>query len=220
MLTEKSFILNNFMTMINEDKKKISELLLEKEAVKINTKQLFRWSSGILSPIYCDNRKLLSYPKERRLIVELFCKNLRFLDLDFNCIAGVATGGIAWGILVAEAYDLPFVYIRSEPKKHGLGNQIEGYLPDNAKVVVIEDLISTGGSSLNACLALQEQGAKIQYLMSIFQYGFPQARLHFQNHQIPFSSLTDFQTLIQIGNFSEEDKNWILNWIQNPEKNP
>ncbi len=205
--------------MVNENQKKIIELLLEKEAVKINTKQLFRWSSGILSPIYCDNRKMLSYPKERKLIVEAFCENLKSLNLEFNCIAGVATGGIAWGILVAEIFNLPFVYVRSEAKKHGLGNQIEGSLPDNSKVVVIEDLISTGGSSLNACLALQEKGCQIQYLMSIFQYGFPQAQLHFQNHQIPFSSLTDFQTLIQYGGFSEEEKNWLLNWIQNPQKN-
>lgn len=197
---------------------RISELLLEKEAVKINTKQLFKWSSGILSPIYCDNRKMLSYPEERRSIVNAFREKIEALCLDFNCVAGVATGGIAWGVLVAEVFDLPFIYVRSEPKKHGLGNQIEGFLPQNAKVVVIEDLISTGGSSLNACLALQEKGASVQYLMSIFQYGFPQAQLYFQNHQIPFSSLTDFQSLIQHGNFSDEDKSWILNWIQNPQK--
>ncbi|GIV43171.1 MAG: orotate phosphoribosyltransferase [Bacteroidia bacterium] len=197
---------------------KISELLLEKEAVKINAKQLFKWSSGILSPIYCDNRKMLSYPKERKFIVNAFCDKIKSLQLDCNCIAGVATGGIAWGVLVAETLDLPFVYVRSEPKKHGLGNQIEGFLPENAKVVVIEDLISTGGSSLNACLALQEKGASIQYLISIFQYGFSQASLHFQNYQIPFASLTDFQSLIQYGNFSEEEKNWILQWIENPQK--
>lgn len=199
-------------------KDKISQLLLAKEAIKINTKELFRWSSGILSPIYCDNRKMLSYPSERDMIVESFVETIKSLNVEFNCIAGVATGGIAWSALVAHAFHLPLVYVRSEPKKHGLGNQIEGYLPNAAKAIVIEDLISTGGSSLNACLALQTQGASVTYLVSIFQYGFPQTSVHFQNHQIPFTSLTDFQTLISNEQFTFEEREWILNWIQNPQK--
>ncbi len=197
----------------------ISQILLEKEAVKIDTQNLIRWSSGILSPIYCDNRKILSFPKERKIIVQSFVEKIKALKLEFNCIAGVATGGIAWGAFVADFFDLPFVYVRSEPKKHGLGNQIEGFLPVNSKVIVIEDLISTGKSSLNACLALQARGAQIQYLISIFQYGFAQAKIHFQDHQIPFCSLTDFETLIQNMNFSESQRKWLLDWIQNPSKN-
>ena len=199
-------------------KQEISQLLLSKEAVKINLNELFRWSSGILSPIYCDNRKMLSFPKERSIIVEAFCKKISELNQKVNCIAGVATGGIAWGILVAEKLNLPFVYVRPEPKKHGLGNQIEGFLPQKSSVIVIEDLISTGASSLNACLALKNQNAHVQYLISIFEYGFSEAKMNFQKHQIPYSSLTDFHTFIQISDFSDEQKEWLINWIKNPSK--
>ncbi len=196
----------------------INELLLSKEEIKIDTQNLFRWSSGILSPIYCDNRKMLSFPKERKIIIKAFCEKIQYLNIDYNCIAGVATGGIAWGMMIAEHFDIPFVYVRSEPKKHGLENQIEGCLPENSKVIVIEDLVSTGGSSLNACLALKKKGVKIEYLISIFEYVFPQAKLHFLNYQIPFDSLTDFHSLIQTANFSIEQKEWLYQWIQNPQK--
>jgi orotate phosphoribosyltransferase len=194
----------------------ISHLLLKKEAVQINLEKLFKWSSGIMSPIYCDNRKLLSFPEERKIIVQAFIEKILGLNIKFNCIAGVATGGIAWGALVADKLDLPFVYVRSEPKKHGLSNQIEGNLPENPQVIVIEDLVSTGKSSLNACIALIEKNASIQFLISIFQYGFHEAYQNFEKHNIRFTSLTDFTSLIEIGNFDIEQKNWLLQWITNP----
>lgn len=196
---------------------KIAHLLLEKQAVVINTEKFFEWSSGLLSPIYCDNRRLLSYPDARQIITEAFVEEIKRLGYDANCIAGVATGAIAWAALIADKLNLPMVYVRTAPKKHGLANQVEGVLPHNPKVLVIEDLISTGNSSLKACDALIQLNANLLAVISIFQYGFPSALQLFEQYQLPFHSLTHFDELFHAMNLPHEQQKLIQQWIQNPQ---
>lgn len=171
--------------------------MLKVKAVELKPESPFTWASGLKSPIYCDNRKTLSFPQIRTFIRQQF---VEVIDSSFgkpDVIAGVATGGIALGALVAQELGLPFVYVRSEPKKHGLGNQIEGVLEADQKVVVIEDLISTGGSSLNAVAALRNSGAHVLGMVAIFTYGFEQAISNFKAANCPLATLTNYDILIQ-----------------------
>lgn len=171
--------------------------LLEVGAIQLNYKQPFTWSSGWKSPIYCDNRITLSYPVVRSYIKENLVRAIRLNFPRVDCIAGVATAGIPQGALVAEMMGLPFVYVRPKPKEHGMGNLIEGKVEKGARVVLVEDLISTGGSSLKAAQVMQEAGCKVIGMVAIFTYGFETAEKNFAEAGIPLVCLSDFTHLLQ-----------------------
>lgn len=174
----------------------VASMLLEVKAVRLNPDRPFKWASGWNSPIYCDNRITLSYPKVRSAIKNGLASAIQAYFSDVEIIAGVATAGIAQGALVADWLELPFCYVRPEPKKHGMGNQIEGHIKAGQKVVLIEDLVSTGGSSLKAVDALREAGANVLGMVSIFTYGFEIASRNFAEKELKFYSLSDYDTLI------------------------
>jgi len=175
----------------------LASKLLETGAVRIQPDTPFTWASGMRSPIYCDNRILLSYPEIRTGLIDLMVKVLKDFEL-FDTVAGVATAGIPAGTLVADRLKLPFAYIRSKPKDHGRQNLIEGSIRQNAHVLVVEDLISTGMSSLQAVEAVRQIPANVSGVIAIFQYGLPKARQAFEEANCPFATLTDFDTVIQV----------------------
>ena len=199
---------------------KTAELLLQINAIKLSPNEPFTWASGWKSPIYCDNRITLSYPEIRRYIQNQFATNIIEKFGKPDVIAGVATGAIGIGLLVAEALDLPFVYVRPEPKKHGRKNQIEGHLEPNQKVIVIEDLISTGKSSLQAVEALRENGAEIIGMAAIFSYGFQIADDNFKQSGTTLCTLSNYETLIQQAvkqkYVQPEDEKTLQIWRTNP----
>lgn len=208
--------------MINkETSKKIASLLLEIEAIKINTKSPFKWSSGWNSPIYCDNRLSLSYPEIRDYIKEKLAGKISNNFSGVQAIAGVATAGIPQGALVADNLKLPFIYVRSKPKGHGMENLIEGKITKGQKIVILEDLVSTGGSSLKAAEALRSVGFEILGMISIFTYGFNLAEKNFKNANIQLVTLCDYPTLLEqalIHNFiKEEDLVSLKAWGVDPE---
>ena len=175
---------------------KVASLLLEIEAVKLNLESPFVWASGWQSPIYCDNRKSLGYPNIRTYIKEQLVEGIRHNFPNCQAIAGVATAGIPQGALVADSMGLPFLYVRSKPKGHGLENLIEGHYLKGQHVVMVEDLISTGGSSLKAVEAVRNAGMQVAGLAAIFTYGFDLAELNFRNAEVDWFSLSDYHTLI------------------------
>jgi orotate phosphoribosyltransferase len=177
---------------------KTAELLLQINAIKLNPKNPFTWASGWQSPIYCDNRLILSFPAIRNFVREEFSKHIEKEYGKPDVIAGVATGAIGIGMLVAEYMGLPFVYVRPEPKKHGRQNQVEGFLQKGQNVVVVEDLISTGNSSLLAVEALKEAGANIKGMVAIFTYGFDVAKENFKNANIELNTLADYNNLLEL----------------------
>ena len=185
------------MTSFDDSAHKIAEFLLQIKAVKLEPEKLFTWASGIKSPIYCDNRKTLSYPKIRTYIRQQFVECIQDKFGKPDVIAGVATGGIAIGALVAQEMGLPFVYVRSEAKKHGLTNTVEGVLESGQSVVVIEDLVSTGGSSLKAVSALRETGCVVKGLVSIFTYEFDEAGKAFKKAKCEWRSLSGYTALLE-----------------------
>jgi orotate phosphoribosyltransferase len=195
----------------------INQHLLQIGAVKLSPNDPFTWASGKKSPIYCDNRLTLSYPEVRRLICQSFVNKIKENFKDVEVIAGVATGGIAHGALVAEALSLPLIYVRDKPKGHGRMNLIEGHLEAGKRVVVIEDLISTGGSSLKAVEGIRESGGNVLGLLAIFTYGFEAANKAFEAANCPFDTLTNFQSLLQelkSQNALEAEISFMENWIQ------
>ena len=175
----------------------IAELLLQIKAIKLQPTNPFTWASGWKSPIYCDNRKTLSYPETRDAIKNQFVKLIKEKYPQVEVIAGVATGAIAQAALVADALSLPMIYVRPEAKKHGLGNQVEGALNEKAKVVVIEDLISTGKSSLNAVEAIRSAGAEVLGMIAIFTYGFENATSNFRDANCDLDTLSNYEVLIK-----------------------
>jgi orotate phosphoribosyltransferase len=197
-----------------------AEKLLQVQAVKLSPEQPFTWASGWKSPIYCDNRKILSHPFVRDYIKSEMCNVVFEKFPDAELIAGVATAGIAWGAMVADQLKLPFLYVRPKPKEHGLGNQIEGEYTAGQKVVVIEDLISTGKSSLQVVDVLKEKGVEILGMVSIFNYGFAAATEAFTKAGVTFYSLTDYPSLIQLaqkqGKIDQQHEEVLLNWRQDP----
>lgn len=199
---------------------KTAEFLLQINAIKLNSKNPFTWASGWKSPIYCDNRLILSFPVIRNFIRESFAKQIEQKYGKPDLIAGVATGAIGIGILVAEYLSLPFVYVRPEPKKHGRKNQIEGYFQKGQKVVVIEDLISTGGSSLQAVDALKEAELDVKGLMAIFTYNFEVSKENFKSKAIDLFTLSNYDVLIQQAiksNYINEDEiETLKKWQENP----
>lgn len=198
----------------------IAEKLLQINAVKLNPQNPFTWASGWKSPIYCDNRKILSYAHVRDYIKSEMT-NAVFTEFpDAEVIAGVATAGIPWGALVADLLSLPFIYVRSKPKEHGMGNQIEGVLHAGQKVVVIEDLISTGKSSLEAVKAIQEAQGEVVGLCSVFTYEFPIAQQIFSAENIKTLSLSNYSSLIDIALekkiISDDEVTLLKSWRENP----
>jgi len=189
--------------------------------VKLQPDNPFTWASGIKSPIYCDNRKTLSYPKIRNYIRQHFVEVINENFVKPDVIAGVATGGIAIGALVAQEMGLPFIYVRSEAKKHGLTNMIEGEIAAGQTVVVIEDLISTGGSSLKAVEALREKGCTVKGMVAIFTYGFDQATQNFKKAKCNVKTLTNYDTLVKAalerGYIDQKNIKSLEEWRANPE---
>ena len=199
-----------------------AEFLLKVKAVKLNNEHPFTWASGRKSPIYCDNRVTLSYPEIRTFIRQRFAEIVAEQWGDVDVIAGVATGGIAQGALVAQELGKPFVYVRSEQKSHGLTNQIEGEIHGGQSVVVIEDLVSTGKSSLIAVKALREKGCVVKGMAAIFTYGLQVAADNFAAEEVELCTLTDYDTLVQVAQQHEyvrpEDFESLAAWRQNPER--
>ena len=210
------------MVLSKDTAKKTAELLLQINAIKLNPENPFSWASGWKSPIYCDNRIILSYPPIRNFVREEIAKQVEKLYGKPDVIAGVATGAIGIGMLVADYLGLPFIYVRPEAKSHGRQNQIEGALEANQTVVVIEDLISTGKSSLNAVHALQDAGAKIKGMVAIFTYGFDLANENFKQHNLDLHTLSDYEHLIEQASetnyIKEEQFKTLLEWKKNPSK--
>ena len=209
--------------ILNEDQAiKVAEFLLQIKAIKLNPNEPFTWASGIKSPIYCDNRVTLSYPTIRTYIRQAYAQSILDHYGKPDIIAGVATGGIALGALVAQELNLPFIYVRSSAKEHGLGNQIEGFYEKGQKVVVIEDLISTGGSSLKAVDALRNGGLEVKGLIAIFTYGFDAANANFANSECPYLTLSDYDTMVSMALdsnlISKDDLESLKNWRTNPKK--
>jgi orotate phosphoribosyltransferase len=199
---------------------KIAEFLLQIKAIKLQPENPFTWASGWKSPIYCDNRKTLSYPQIRTFIRQQFVNEINEKFAKPDVIAGVATGGIAQGALIAQEMGLPFVYVRSEAKKHGLTNLVEGVVEKDQSVVVIEDLISTGGSSIKAIEALRDQGCKVKGMVAIFTYGFEEANANLKKAKCPTSTLCDYKTLIEVAlkhNYiTENDLESLNQWRISP----
>lgn len=208
--------------ILNNDKAlKVAEFLLQIKAVKLQPNNPFQWSSGWNSPIYCDNRKVLSYPKVRTFVRQTFVSAITERYGEPDMIAGVATGGIAIGALIAEEMGIPFIYVRSSAKAHGMQNQIEGAYEKGQNVVVIEDLISTGGSSIKAIEALREGGLEIKGLAAIFTYGFDVAIKNFKDADCDFITLSNYDLLIEqavADNYvTSEDVESLSDWKTNPE---
>ena len=198
----------------------IAEKLLQINAVKLNIENPYTWASGWKSPIYCDNRKALGYPYIRDFIKSELSAIIFEHFAEAETIAGVATAGISWGAMAADQLKLPFMYVRPKPKEHGMGNQIEGMYEKGQRVVVIEDLISTGKSSLQVCEVLQKEGLVIDGMISIFNYGFPQAEKEFADAGIKLISLSNYDALIAHaktnGSITEAQINSLLKWKENP----
>ena len=204
--------------------KKVAEqtinYLTQINAIKLNTKNPFTWTSGIKSPIYCDNRLILSYPDVRKFIADEMTNIVKNLYGENISVAGVATGAIAIGAMIAERLDLPYAYVRPEPKGHGLKNQIEGSIQGGSNVVVIEDLISTGKSSLNAINALKSEGFNVMGMLSIFSYNFHFANKKFEDLNISINSLSDYNSLVEKieseGSLNEIEINRLKTWREDP----
>lgn len=208
------------MVLNKDTAKKTAELLLQINAIKLKPENPFTWASGWKSPIYCDNRILLSYPSIRKYVSHEMAKQVESLYGKPDVIAGVATGAIGIGALVADVLGLPFIYVRPEPKSHGRKNQIEGQLEPHRSVVVIEDLISTGKSSLNAVDALKAQNAKINGMLAIFTYGFDVADRNFKEKEVTLHTLCDYEYLmeqaLETGYIDKEQLNTLLDWRKRP----
>lgn len=200
--------------------KSIAKSLLQIKAIKLNPTNPFTWASGWNSPIYCDNRKILSYPDARKDVYNAFAKVIADLYPEAEIIAGVATGAIAHGVLAAEKMGKPFIYVRSSPKAHGLTNQVEGEYHKGAKVVVIEDLISTGGSSLSAVEALRDAGCEVLGMVAIFTYGFATAEKNFDNAGVKLKTLSNYNTMIELaieqGYVAENHLATLREWRESP----
>jgi len=204
--------------MTNE--KAVAEKLLQIQAIKLNLENPFTWASGWKSPIYCDNRKTLSFPYIRDFVKSELCNVVFEKYPEAEMLAAVATAGIAWGAMAADQLKLPYIYVRPKPKEHGLGNQIEGFYEEGKKVLVIEDLVSTGKSSLQVVDVLKNAGMEVIGMVSLFTYGFDVAQQAFDQYKLPYHSLTNYETLIALaiekGLVSADQQTVLLNWKKDP----
>ena len=202
------------------NKKAVAEKLLQINAIKLSPDKPFTWASGWKSPIYCDNRKILSFPFIRDFIKSEMCNTIFESYPNADLLAGVATAGIPWGAMAADQLKLPYIYVRPKPKEHGLGNQIEGFYEKGMNVVVVEDLISTGKSSLEVVKVLKNSGLEVNGLVSIFNYGFKHAEEAFKTADISYKSLTDYDSLIRLaiekGIVSGSEEQTLLAWREDP----
>lgn len=210
------------MVKNNEIAENIASILLDIKAIKLSPKNPFTWASGLRSPIYCDNRVALSFPDNRKYIKEMIAATIKKYYPGVEVIAGVATAGIPQGALVADLLDLPFVYIRSSAKSHGMTNKIEGKLEKGQKTVVIEDLVSTGKSSLNAVTALRDAGADVMGMIAIFTYGLSIAEKNFTEQKCELIALSDYNTMIgkavALKYVGGDDELSLLEWSKDPQK--
>lgn len=201
--------------------KPFAEKLLQIKALHLNPHQPYTWASGWLSPVYCDNRKVLSHPHVRDFVKSELANMVLDKFPNAGALAGVATAGIAHGVLAADLLRLPFVYVRAKPKEHGTGSQIEGELPEGAEVVVIEDLVSTGKSSLQAVEALRAAGANVVGMCALFTYAFPDAYEAFKKADVPLYTISDYNALMELaaeqGIIKEEDKITLAQWRTAPD---
>lgn len=204
--------------MTNE--KAVAEKLLQVAAVKLSPEKPFTWASGWKSPIYCDNRKVLSFPYTRDFIKSEMCSVIFESFPNVDMLAGVATAGIPWGAMAADQLKLPYIYVRPKPKEHGLGNQIEGSFEAGKSVLVIEDLISTGKSSLEVVTVLKNAGLNVVGMVSIFTYGFPVAAKAFEEAGVPYHSLTNYSSLIDLavekGQITADTQQLLMQWREDP----
>ncbi|HLP14355.1 MAG TPA: orotate phosphoribosyltransferase [Flavobacteriales bacterium] len=208
------------MNLVDDSALKVAEFLLQAKAIKLSPSQPFTWASGLKSPIYCDNRITLSYPQIRTYIRQQFVRHIEERFGRPDVIVGVATGGIAHGVLVAQEMGLPFAYVRSEAKSHGMQNLIEGHIEKGQSVVVIEDLVSTGKSSLSAVKALKAHECKINGMVAIFTYQFDEAVKAFEDAKVPLVTLTNYHVLIEQAleeeYISKKDVESLKKWRENP----
>jgi len=202
------------------NEKAVAEKLLQVKAIQLNLEEPYTWASGWKSPIYCDNRRVLSFPFVREFIKSEMCNVIFDQFEDGTLLAGVATAGIAWGAMAADQLKLPYIYVRPKPKEHGLGNQIEGYYEAGQKVIVIEDLISTGKSSLQVVEVLRSKGLEVIGMVSIFDYGFPEATRNFVSAGVRLRTLTNYPTLISLAVekqiFTVDQHEILLKWQADP----
>ena len=200
--------------------KHFAEKLLQIKALQVNLQKPFVWASGWNSPVYCDNRKVLSYPYVRDFVISELANMVLEHFPDADVIAGVATAGIAHGVMAADLLKLPFIYVRSKPKEHGMGNQIEGALEKGQKVVVIEDLVSTGKSSLQVVDVLRDQGAEVIGMCALFTYGFPVADEAFEKAMVPLRTISNYNALMEVAEdlklVQPEHKDILNNWRVDP----
>ncbi|MBI1934866.1 orotate phosphoribosyltransferase [Candidatus Woesearchaeota archaeon] len=200
---------------------KIAETLLNLNAVMLRTKPPFTWASGILSPIYTDNRILMSYPRERELIVNSLIKLLKKNKITIDGFSGTATAGIPWAAWLAQKLKKPMVYARSEAKDHGKENKVEGKVEEGKNYVIIEDLISTGGSSLNTINAVREMGGVVEFTIAIFTYELEKAKANFESANVKLLTLTNFTSLVKTAldkkSISKEQLSHIMDWKRHPE---
>ncbi len=226
-MSVKPFVLNALKMNSESIPELVAVSLTEINAIelRVDPDNFFEWSSGIMSPIYCDNRLVYSFPKERDTIVSAFLKRIEDVGMTKDgvpvrpfTIAGVASGGIGWASILGHELGLPSIYVRPEPKKHGKGNQIEGYFNSDTEVLVIEDLFSTGGSSVRAVQAVIDEGCVVHHCISVFTYGFPVVDQKFADltDHCMHSSLSDFTTLLKVANLSEETESYLLEWAKDP----
>ena len=203
-------------------KEKLAEHLLQIKAIQLNTQEPFTWTSGIKSPVYCDNRKLLSYPLVRDFVRDGFFALVQEYFPTADYIAGVATAGIPHGAILADHLNLPFIYVRSKPKEHGLNNTIEGDLKHGSRVLVVEDTISTGGSSLKAVADLRAAGAEVIGMVAIYKYGFEEAKQRFEDEGVVLKTLTNYDFLIRTaiadGYISKDEIETLNAWRANPKE--
>lgn len=199
----------------------VAKILLNINAIALNAKKPFRYTSGILSPIYTDCRLVISMPKDRKKITDLYVETIKNAQISFDVIAGTSTAGIPWASWIADVFNLPMIYVRANKKGHGKGNQIEGLVKKGLKSIVIEDLISTGGSSVEAVKAIRNSGGNVSYVLSIMTYGMIEAKNNFKKNNIKLVSLTDFDTVVRIAKkyqyISKNDQQTIKTWAKNPE---
>lgn len=202
------------------NEKAIAASLLEINAVQLRPAEPFTWASGWKSPIYCDNRKVLSHPVARDLVKSELCSVIFNKFPDAEALSGVATAGIAWGAMAADQLKLPYTYVRPKPKEHGLGNQIEGEIIPGQRIVVIEDLVSTGKSSLQVVEVLRAAGAEVIGMVALFNYGFPQAEEAFKKAGVELICLSGYAPLLELAGekklIGQEEMNALLNWRKDP----
>lgn len=205
---------------MNKTAEKIAKILLDIKAISLNAQNPFRYTSGILSPIYTDCRLLISFPKYRKIVINSYVNAINESGVEFNVVAGTSTAGIPYAAWIANIFNLPMIYVRGAAKEHGKRNQIEGVIKKTQKPIVIEDLISTGGSSIETVNAIRNAGVSVFYIFSIITYGMKKAEDSLKKNNVELISLTDFQTVVQVAEkanyINKENKQMILEWAKSP----